>query len=73
MYPATKSVSREDRQLTVLATKGEGHSGSTVPVPKGHTYPNNSPIRALIRTAKLRKKERESKESPKGISLLGNL
>lgn len=58
MCPATMSVSREDgeltwggrEQLTILVTKGEGHKGSMMPVPKDLAYPNNSPIRALPRS-----------------------
>lgn len=69
MYLATKSVSREDGQLAVLVTKGEGHNGHMAPVPKELTLPSE-PLSEQP-TEKERKNERA--ESPKGISLLGNL
>lgn len=43
--------------------KGKGHKGSIMPVPKKLIYPNNSPIRALPRSAKSRRREKTRRQS----------
>lgn len=49
-------------QHTVLVTKGEGHKGNMLSLPKELTYPNHSPITALPRSAKRRRREKTRRQ-----------
>lgn len=68
LYPAAKPISREGGHLTVLVTKGEGHNGSTTPVPKMLTSPKQLPHQSS-QTETERKNEKATTHQRARVSL----